>query len=41
MEKDLKVSLEIWKKIMTIKIEKNYSSVDAVLKDLIAGGVKK
>jgi len=34
-EKDLKVTLETWKAIMTIKIEEGYSSVDEVIKDLL------
>ena len=35
MEKDLKVSLETWKEIMTIKLDEEFSSVDAVIKDLL------
>ncbi len=35
MDKDLKVSLETWKAIMTIKLNENFSSVDAVIKDLL------
>ena len=35
MEKYLTVSLETWKKIMTIKLNRGYSSVDKVLKDLL------
>jgi len=35
MEKDIKVFLETWKHLMTIKIEKNYPSIDAVIKDLL------
>ena len=38
MEKDLKVSLETWKEIMTIKLDEEFSSVDAVIKDLLKGG---
>jgi len=42
MEKEFKVSLETWKAIMTKKIEEDYPSVDAVLKDLLnlKGGKK-
>ncbi len=35
MEKDIKVSLECWKELMTIKLDKGYSSVDAVIKGLL------
>ena len=35
MEKDLKVTLEIWKELMTIKLDKGYSSINAVIKDML------
>ncbi len=41
MEKDLKVSLETWKEVMTIKLDEGYSSVDKVLKDLLKLRKKK
>ncbi len=41
MEKDLKVSEETWKEVMTIKLNEGYPSADKVLKDLLKLRKKK
>ena len=41
MEKSLKVSDETHKRVMIIKIEEGYSSVDKIIKDLLKLRKKK
>ena len=33
MEKNLKITQELWIELMTIKLNEGYSSIDAVIKD--------
>jgi len=35
MEKMITVSFERWKELMTIKLDEGFSSIDAVIKDLL------
>jgi len=41
MEKMVTLGLPRWKELMTIKLEEDYSSIDAVIKDLLKRRRKK